>query len=79
MKWERNSDGTFSVSGDGPMRPIVVDAETRAIARQHWMDEYGNQHAEQEAHTARYVQHMEKNEDDYRRMAREAHAYKGDF
>ena len=52
MKWEQNSDGTFSVSGEGALRPIVIDAATRAEARQGWMLEFGRQYAEAECMTA---------------------------
>ncbi len=80
MRWERNKDGSYSISGTGPMMtPIVVEGDTREDARQAWMDEFGRQYAEQEAVTARSVQHMEKNRHDYEVMAREAHAYKGVF
>lgn len=52
MRWQRNSDGSFSVSGMGPMRPIAVEGETRAEAREAWMSEFGRQYEEQERATA---------------------------
>ena len=51
--------------GDGPMRPIAVEGNTRAEVRQAWMDVFGQQYAEQETLTARSEAHWEKNCEDY--------------
>jgi hypothetical protein len=37
------------------LRPIAVSGETLAIAKQHWLDVYGNQYAEAECMTANSV------------------------
>ena len=47
--WTRNKDGSYSVTGNGPMRPIAVEGDTRALARQNWMFEFGRQYEEARA------------------------------
>ena len=81
MEYEvsRNPDGSWVISGEGHMRPIVVEGETLAIAKQNWVTEFGKQYEEMEQHTARAVQHLEKNSEDYRRLAAEMRGYKGTF
>ncbi len=76
MLWQRNSDNSFSVSGEGPMRAIAVEGETREIAREAWMDEFGRQYEEQERASA-LASYTERNYEDLRMLAAETHAYKG--
>jgi len=49
---QRNSDGTYSASGGGYNRPIIVEADSPREARRQWIYEYGRQYAEGEAMTA---------------------------
>ena len=74
----RNSDGSYSASGDGYDYPIVAEGLTREEARKGFEVQFGNQYAAAQVATAR-ARHMEKNAHDYEMMAREAHAYKGTF
>lgn len=76
MLWLRNRDGSFSVSGEGPMREIVAEGETRPLARAAWMHEFGRQYEEQEKATALSI-YTEKNYEDLRMLASEIHSYKG--
>ena len=50
--YDHRSGWHWLAQGEGPLRPIVVEGETRAIARRHWMDQFGQQYAEQECMTA---------------------------
>lgn len=59
MRWHRNHDGSYVVSGMGPMRPIAVEASTRAEAREAWMEQFGRQYEEQERHTALAIHYEE--------------------
>lgn len=52
MLWHRNKDGSFSITGNGPMRAIAVEGVNRPEARQAWMDAFGQQYEEQERATA---------------------------
>lgn len=78
MLWQRNKDGSFSVSGQGPMGAIAVEGDTREEAREAWMAVFGEQYERQERATA-VAFHVERKGEDYKQMMREAHAYKGVF
>ena len=76
--WTRNKDGSYSVTGNGPMRPIAVEGDTRALARQNWMFEFGRQYEEAERATNLSTQweemsegHRDKKMFDARMLARD--------
>jgi len=52
MKIEMQIDGTFLASGDGELRPILCEAETREKARLGWLKVFGDQFAEAQTATA---------------------------
>jgi hypothetical protein len=56
MLIQRNSDDSYSVTGEGPMRPIAVEGYTRKEAMQEWMTAFGIQYEEQERHTHHSLQ-----------------------
>ena len=50
MKLQYQSEGGYwTAEGHGPMRGIVVEAESRQGAREGWMECYGRQYAESES------------------------------
>ena len=68
MKLFPNDDGSFSAQGTCPLhnRPLCVEGDTRAIARQNWMHEFARRYAHAESLSAYTI---EESRD-------EVHAYK---
>ncbi len=47
----RNSDGSYSASGDGYDQPIAAEGETRVEARDAFLSLYANQYASAQVET----------------------------
>ena len=75
-------------AGNGPLRPILVEAGTRQDAIHGYTEEHADQIAEEKRFAREYEEgerqtalamHLERKGEDYKAMMREAHAYKGAF
>jgi len=82
MKLHMQQDGTWLASGDGDLRPILVEAETREKARLGWEKVWGDQYAEAQTATALSMlspERRESKEFDAMMLASEYRDYKGNF
>lgn len=52
QQYDAKSGWYWQATGEGPLRPIIVEASTRSIARQLWLSTFGDQYAQAECMTA---------------------------
>ena len=67
--------------GEGPLRPIIAEGGTRDEARKLWNQTYGEQYAQEQSLTEqslRMERHIAKNREDYRQLAAECRALRGE-